>query len=377
MKLNKTEQIIGTLISVFAILLFFSYLIFGILGTDNETQMLASIGITLITTLFLCFLIFYRLRKSYKFSEIDYLNIGTQRYILGIFMVFYGVPKLFGAFFDYQLSAIDNKLVDVSEFQLAWYYFGKNNWQELVSGILEFIPGLFLFHRRTYYIASIILLFVTSQVFILNFFFKIGGVTFPAATILLACNVYIIYSQKQNIIAFFKSLNFLPNNSFSKVSNFTIKIIKGFCLLLVVGIIYIKAKPELVKSEFQKKYELMVGKYTLEKATINKQLYTPLKDTTLYKDIYIEKQSRWNVLKDFNNNSMAFILVLDKKNDSLNLYINRGEVGDGLDIIDSTTVLKGKYKLTENELLINGIQLNDTLDLIYRKQDLKPKKWLW
>ncbi len=377
MKLNKAEQIIGTIISILAILLFFVYLIFGLAGIENEEQILVSIGVVLLLTFSLCFFLFYKLQKSNKLSEIDYLNIGTQRYILAVFMIFYGVPKLFGDFFDYQLSALDTKLVDVSEFELAWYYFGKNNWQELVSGILEFIPGLLLLNRRTYYFASLLLLFVTSQVFILNFFFKIGGITFPAATILLACNIYIIFSQKQNIITFFKSLHFSPNINFTNKVSLVIKLFKVFAFLLITGIIYIKVKPNLVKSDYQKKYELLVGKYTLVKAFKNKKDYIPLNDSTMYKDIFIEKQSRWNVLRDFNNNSMAYILEINKTNDSLNLYINRGGTGDDVDIIDSTTVLKGRYKLTNNQLKIEGVQLNDTLELIYAKQDLKPKKWLW
>jgi hypothetical protein len=377
MNLNKVEQIIGTIISILAILLFFVYLTFGILGIENERQILISIGIILILTLSLCFFLFFKLSKLNKLSEINYLNIGTQRYILGLFMIFYGVPKLFGTFFDYQLSALDTKLVNVSEFELAWYYFGKNNWQELISGILEFIPGILLFHRRTYYFASLILLFVTSQVFVLNFFFKIGGITFPAATILLTCNIYIIFSQKQNIIRFFKSLNFSQSVNFNNKASLTIKLFKAFAIVLIVAIIYIKSVPSLLKSETQKKYELLVGKYSLETVRKNNKIYIPSKDSTIYKDLYIEKQSRWNVLRDFNNNSIAYILQINKTDDSLNLYLNRGGIGDDIDIIDSTTVLRSRYKLTNNKLKIEGVQLNDTLELIYTKQDLKPKKWLW
>lgn len=377
MKLNKAEQITGTIISILALLLFFAYIIFGTIGQENEMLLLSSLGSVIIILTIIGFFLFHNLRKTNKVNEINYLNIGTQRYILGLFMVFYGVPKLFGAFFDYQLSALDTKLVDVSEFELAWYYFGKNNWQELVSGILEFVPGILLFHRRTYYLASLILLFVTTQVFILNFFFKIGGVTFPAATILLACNIYIIYSQKQNIIKFFNSLDFSINNNFTALTHKLIKALKIIALILVMFVVYIKVKPNLFKTDYAKKYELLVGKYTLESVIKNSVEYIPKNDSTLYKELYIEKQSRWNLLRDFKNNTTPFILEVNKNNDLLNLYINRGGLGDDVDIIDSTSVLSGKYKLTKDQLKIEGIQYNDTLTLIYKRQDLKPKKWLW
>lgn len=114
-------------------------------------------------------------------------------------------------FFDYQLFALDSKLMDVCEFELAWYFFGKNRYHELFVGFMEFIPGILLLIRRTYYISAIMLLPVTAQVFILNLFFKIGGSTFPSATMLLAFNCYVKYSEKEKIIQFFKSLHFSPN----------------------------------------------------------------------------------------------------------------------------------------------------------------------
>lgn len=377
MKLNKTEQNIGAIISILALLLFSTYLLFGILGQENVSLIFTTLGAILLCLIAFSFYSIYKLRKSRKHNEIDYLNIGVQRYLLGIFMIFYGIPKLFGAFFDYQLSALDTKLVSVTDFELAWYYFGKKNWLELVSGILEFVPALFLFHRRTYYVASLVLLFVTSQVFILNFFFKIGGITLPAATILLACNIYIIYSQKQRIIEFFKSLNFTPSVSFNKLQNTLIKIFKTLAFLICALIIYIKVKPNLTNSSYQKKYQTLVGKFTLEKVTKNNKIYIPNSDSTLYKDLYIEKQERWNLLRDYNNITYPFVLNINSSNDSLALYLNKGGTGDDVDILDSTTVIKGIYTFKNNQFIIKGIQQKDTLELIYNKQNLEPKKWLW
>ncbi len=172
MHLSKTEQNVGTTISCFTLLLFSVYLIFGLFEPQDEILLLWGIGISLLLSFSLCFIVQYQLRKKDKAIEIDYLNIGTQRYFLGLFMIFYGVPKLFGNFFDYQLFALDTRLVEVSEFELAWYFFGKNRWQELFAGLMEFIPGIMLFNRRTYYAGAIILLPVTMQVFILNLFLK-------------------------------------------------------------------------------------------------------------------------------------------------------------------------------------------------------------
>ena len=148
--MNKREQNVGGVISYFVIVLFLIYVAFSILGFDNEIKILTSLGIIFISTFFLCFFVLRTYRRNNSVNEIDYLNSGTQRYLLALFMIFYGLPKIFGTFFDYQLFALDSKLIDVSDFELAWYYFGKNRWQELFAGFMELIPAFLLLNRRTY-----------------------------------------------------------------------------------------------------------------------------------------------------------------------------------------------------------------------------------
>ena len=376
MTLNKTEQNFGVIISFGAILLL--SVVFATVYIGDEILLLPALGTAIIGTACFCFFVLRKYRKENKVVEIDYLNIGTQRYILGLFMIFYGIPKLGGTFFDYQLFALDSKLMDVSEFELTWYFFGKNRYQELFVGFMEFIPGILLLSRRTYYIAAIILLPVTAQVFILNLFFKIGGLTFPAATILLACNSYIIYSQKEKIIQFFKSLHFSSNITLTGKTVAFIKICRWTVMVLAVLLLYMNFKPLFLKSTYKVKYEKLIGIYTLEKMTKNNNTYLPTNDNFFYKDLYIEKQSRWNILRRYNKKTDAFIMDINTKNDSIHIYINKGGIGDAKDIIDSLTVLKGTYKLTGNDLTIKGIQLNDALELKYKKQDrIKPKEWFW
>lgn len=377
MSLSKSDQNIGTIITFFAILLFLLYVNLMGIGMGSINHFLIGLGMCAVGALSLCFFVLWYLRKNNKPQEIDYLNIGLQRYILGLFMVFYGIPKLYGTFFDYQLFALDSKLIDVSDFELAWFYFGKNKWQELLSGLLEFFPGLLLFHRRTYYIASLILLPVTGQVFLLNLFFKIGGVTFPAAIILLACNAYIIYSQKENILQFFSNLDFsfkidLPQKSLSLIKGG-----KVIALLLAVFVIFNRSKRALFMTDTQVKYQALVGKYSLQEMTKNNETYSPVNDSTVYNDLYIEKQNRWNIVRKNDNRLAAFVLDMNSENDSIGLYINRGGIGDGPKIIDSLTGIKGVYSLTDSILSIRGVQLGNSLSLKYKKQDLKPKEWFW
>jgi hypothetical protein len=376
MPLTKTDQNIGVTISLFAIVLVLVYIVLPLVGFNDEIMMLAALGLIVLISLGVSIFITRKYRKENQPLMIDYLNVGTQRYILGIFMVFYGVPKLLGNFFDYQLSALDSKMADVSEFELAWYFYGKNRWQELFSGIMEFIPGLLLLRRRTYYIAALILLPVTTQVFLLNFFFRIGGITLPAATILLACNLYIIYSQKAKIISFFKSLHF--DFSVQGKTLAVIKRLRGIAILLIGLILISRISPLFFRSANSTTYQRLVGMYTLQEMKKNNRVFLPANDSLYYKDLYIEKQDRWNILRRYNNKTDAFLLHIHTGNDSVALYVNKGGIGDDPDIIDSLTVLKGTYKLDGNTLVIKGIQLKDTLELAYKRQDnIRPKEWFW
>lgn len=376
MKLSKTERIIGVIVCFFSLLLFSVYILFGTVGL-NESILLPSISISLIGIGGFCFFVFRGLQRRNQFQEIDYLTIGTLRYILGVFMIFYGTSKLFGNFFDYQLFALDSKLKDVSDFELVWYFFGKNNWMELFIGIFEFLPACFLFYRRTYYKAALFLLPATGEVFILNVFFKIGGITLPAAAILLAANIYIIYSQKEKIKTFFKSLEFSQELKFKRWWSLRIiRFFKGGAFVCVILVLVMNVQT-LFKKPIDAKYDKLVGVYSLISMKKSHKLYAPAKGSTFYKDLYIEKQSRWNILRKYNDTLEAFILKLNKDNDSMKLYLNKGGIGDGPDIIDSSSVFIAQYSLAGDTLHIHGVQQGDTLELSYLKRKIKPKSWIW
>lgn len=377
MPLSKTEQNVGALISFLAIVLLSVYVLFSTVGFANELVLLPLLGGAVIGSLILSIILLIRYRKRGMIAEIDYLNVGVQRHILGLLMIFYGLPKLFGTFFDYQLFALDSKLGDVSEFELAWYFYGKNRWQELFAGVMEFVPGVLLLNRRTYYTGALILLPVTGQVFVLNFFFKIGGITFPAALILLACNLYIVYSQKEKIVQFFKSLDFTPAVRLGSITTRVIKVCKWTIIVLALVVFYRNIKRNFFRPHDGISYEKLVGGYTLETAKKNGTPYSPANDSLLYKDIYIEKQSRWNILRRYNDKTDAFVMKLNPQNDSIQLFINKNGIGDSPDVLDSLTVLTGVYRVEGDQLMINGIQIGDTLSLQYRKMDIKPKKWFW
>lgn len=129
---------------------------------------------------------------------------------------------------------------------------------------MELVPGLMLFSRRTYYFGAILLLPVIGQVFLLNLFFKIGGLTFPVSVVLLMCNALILYSQKKEILAFLQPLNCTQTAARSLTENRIALLgrvlIVGFSVFVILKSTYSHFMP----SPTQEVYRSLVGVYTLQ-----------------------------------------------------------------------------------------------------------------
>jgi len=309
-------------------------------------------------------------------ASLDYVNLGIQRCVLALFMVKYGLPKIYGNFFDYQLFAVDSPLGAVSEFELAWYLYGLNPWQELLAGVLEFVPGLMLLHRRTYYLGAVLLLPVVGQVFLLNLFFTIGGLTLPIASVLLACNIAILWSEKTKIMAFIDSLNVSPNIHLSTAASISVRIGRWTVIALAVTFIGAQTFGEFHRTDTQNTYDALVGAYTLERLTQNGTAHDPGRDHRFYKDLYIERQSRWNILRRFDDQTDAFILQLSEDN-GFSLLINANGIGDRPDRIVNETAFSGHYRLKDGVLTLTGTQGDDQLEMRFVQRGPEPKTWFW
>lgn len=375
--LSKFDQKLGLTVS-FVSLLVSSLLIVGATmesGGDTVT-VLPMLIVFILAGFSLIWYLLRRYRLSNQAYAVDHLNLSIQRWILGFFMVHYGLPKIFGNFFDYQLFALDRPMALASEFEIAWYMFGKNPWHEMFAGVMEFIPGLMLFNRRTYYLGAIILLPVVGQVLIINTFFGIGVFTLAFAIMLMVCNLYIVYSQKSAIQGFIKNLSKPTTPQWSKREELGLKGLKWLTLAFLAYLITIRCYHEVKNILSPSAYEQLVGVYTLESVTKNKQAHNPQNQDRYYKDLYFERQARWNILRRSNNETAAFLVEL-KADDGITLMINKGGIGDRPDEPDRKSAFEGTYTLEGEQLTLAGKQLGDQLTLVYRRRPLQPKKWFW
>ena len=377
--LPKGQQNLSFLLSVLSVGLVILFLCAGLLIEQgfSESEAISIFAGAMLLVASVMTVIFKKLRRKEEALTVDYLNLGIQRYVLGLFMVKYGVPKLFGHFFDYQLSALDTPMGSVSDFELAWYFYGLNPWHELFAGIMEFVPGLLLFHRRTYYLGALLLIPVVGQVFILNLFFAIGGLTFPVSIVLLMCNLSILASKQVQILNFIRTLNFDVTLT---TSQWLLRIVATGRWTAVALCALILIPPTIgafSKGERDRQYAKLVGTYSLGQVTKSGVTIDPGVDPRYYKDLYIERQSRFNMLRRFNNETDAFIWQFSDDSNGFALKINDGGMGDNPDKIVEESALVGTYQLKGDQLILKGTQYDESLEITYKKRTPRAKKWFW
>jgi hypothetical protein len=378
MGLNKAERIAGTVVSVIILCAFSAYttIVEVMFRGYGGRAVLAIIAGLVVVTIAAAVVLHRRFERERTPELIDYTNLGVQRYAVGLLMIAYGLPKLVGRFFDYELSALDSTMARATELQLAWYFYGKNPWQELFAGVMEFVPGCLLLVRRTYYMAALLLLPVIGQVVILNAFFQIGGITLPLALAIFLADAYLVYSQRQRIAAFFRSLDFTPAAPIGGRMQRLVAI--GRWVAVVYAIVQVGAtvRNEIAPTPTRVRYSALVGAFTLESARKQNEPFVPDVRSDSYSDLYIERQERWNRLRRFDGRLEAFELRLVGER-GFELTINRGGAGDAADDLDFESTFRGDWELAGDVLTLKGMQRGEQLELRYVRRPPLPKTWFW
>ena len=321
-------------------------------------------------------------RQTKQRGLLEYINLSFLRYSIALIMFFYGYAKMHQKFFEITYLTQDSKVSDVSSFFLTWYFFGRSNIQEVIIGLMEFLPALLLLWRRTWFLGAIFMFPVAANVFLVNLFNHLSPLTLIVSFILALANFYILYSKKVEILSF---LNKMASQSevFQLNSRLTVlKNIVKYGVIVVLAYVFcapfiskLRQKPDLLFSGRNK----IKGGFELTSLSVNRRPF-PLSDTNkyYYRNIYLEPQSRWNTVLTLSrdNEPKGFMVKWNSKSDSVRTFVKR--VFDvGQTEVDSTTAFTGTYHLEGGRLLVNGIQHGDTIAAVYARKHLKDFDWFW
>jgi hypothetical protein len=379
---QKLYNYLGSTLATIGIYLYFIYALF-LLGTSDEIIALvienAWFGISffccLLATPILATVYFSRKQKS---DIQQYINISILKYLVAFLMFYYGYSKMHSKFFEITYLAQDSKLADIDGFFLTWYYYGRSNSFEFLIGLSELVPAIFLLFRRTSFIGSILLLPVAINVFLVNFFNQISGITFIVSIAVVIFNFYILSSYYKRIVAFLLAMSQYDkpalNKSLKKFGLIFKILIIGTILFCFIAPLYFKIINHTQNYTQRNKIR---GGFELLSLRINNIDFGP-ETNRFYKSIYLEPQSRWNTVRTFSRDEkpMGISFKWNTDNDSVITYIKLSTHIEAIGV-DSSSMFIGTYRIKNNTLYVDGIQNKNVIHATYRKKPLKDYNWFF
>ena len=156
-------------------------------------------------------------------------------FLVALFLLKYGIDKLLlHQFYPPEPNTLFTPTGMLSKDILFWSTMGSSKTYNLFMGLIEVIPGLLLFHRKTRMLGAFISIGVFTNVFFLNIGFditvKLLSLMLLVASIVLFAPYYSRFSE-----AFFGNTANQHQINISFSSTKRLFIIKGIALLLIIA----------------------------------------------------------------------------------------------------------------------------------------------
>ena len=123
----------------------------------------------------------------------NHIYLGIVRYSLGIFILTYSLTKILKTQFALPgfVWTETQTLETIASKQLARVFLGYSTWFQVLLGLLEFLPAILLFFKRTTLIGAILMLPVTLNVALINYALDLWDETKLLSLMLLFLNLLI------------------------------------------------------------------------------------------------------------------------------------------------------------------------------------------
>jgi hypothetical protein len=369
MKHSAAYSVTGALLVAFSLVLFDSIFTFeSFFGGSEETYIAFIIAFTVIV--FTAALVFTRRQlKRSRQAQLEYYTVGILRFVTSSVMLGYSFTKLHNGHMYLSYAALDTRLNELNDFDTVWGFYGRYSSFQALLGIMELIPAILLLFRRTALTGAIILLPVVANVALLNWYYRIGGLTLPVSVLLLLFDMYIIYSYWDLIAGLFRE-------AAGRARPVTIKpgwrnVVIGLkfaplTLILCVLMIRVIRRPP--------PYPVTGGYELVEMKRNGAILPEEALGEYAIRKIYFEKRKVQSSVKNGEGLQGASITFLP--HDSLKISYRRG----ALDVYvkeDTIGMFKGTYQIAEDKLILHGLQNSSTVDAIYLKMNLREFSYWW
>lgn len=304
-------------------------------------------------------------------NKIDYKKLNScfivfLRYFLGYTMVVYGMIKIIPVQFpEPDFAKLLQPYGESSPLGLAWTFLGFSKGYNLFMGLGEIIGGSLLFHRKTKTLGGLILIPVIMNVVAINFFYDVPVKLFSSELLIIAI-IIIIPDLKRimNVILFNKpteAIEYKPIFKLKKWHHMKETLKWSF----IIYIFYSNINSSIGAKNtygYDAPKPSLYGLYKTTSFVRNNDSIPPLiNDHTRWRYLLIDN-IEYVKIYNMNMSTQWYKHSVDTLKSKLTLTSYR----------DSTKVYKFNYKKTDSTLQLEGLFMNDTLDLkfkIKKKED--------
>ena len=250
---------------------------------------------------------------------------------------------------------------------LAWACLGDSYEYEFFIGCGQIIAAMLLLYRRTATLGAILLVTILANIVFVNFSFNVCVKFFSCTYLLMA--LYLLADDAKRLVNFFILNRIVEPRTFPPLfTSFTgMRILKILGVLDFIGIIFYPLYDTWsMKTKYNiGKHTAIYGVWTVDSVhassdTLNAKLTT---DSIGWKKIIFENYDNAYV-KSWKTTRTGFHYEVDSAKHTLNMNST---------FPDSSIVIKAKYKMIKDTLIINGMYNKDTL---FTKMRLQRKYFI-
>lgn len=164
-------------------------------------------------------------RENRSYEKLNYWFLVLIRYSLAYSLIVYGLGKIIQLQFpEPSLLRLLQPYGSSSPMGLAWTFFGYSEGYNLLIGLLEFIPGILLLHRKTKLLGAFLAIPVIGNIVAVNFFFDVPVKIYSTQ---LLCQAIIISSPDlKRFVSFVFNKPIDPLPEFEPFKSYKWKLVK-------------------------------------------------------------------------------------------------------------------------------------------------------
>ncbi|MFY7708215.1 MAG: hypothetical protein ACOVQ5_09030 [Flavobacteriales bacterium] len=216
---------------------------------DTQMDWLNIVSIALLSTLISIILVFIGYIRRNIDSILNFIRVYL-RFYLGLFLIFYGIAKLYvnGQFGQIELYHLDSTFGNKSPMGLLWTFMAYSREYTLFIGVIETLAGVLLLYKRSSLIGGLMGFAIMLNVFLLNMFYDVPVKIFSFH--LLLCAFIIISPGIKKILLFLTGENAQPVAlSFIEIGNKSVTIVftvlKTILVVVLVGLDFFSFNEEM------------------------------------------------------------------------------------------------------------------------------------